>query len=248
MIYKTEEKKMLTKQVCLSGGITFPVLTFADWEGLAGIRHCFTTREGGVSEGYLASLNFRQGLYDPQENIVENFRRAAAFFETVPERIVCAQQTHTANVRVVTEADAGKGVVRDRDYTDVDGLITDMPGVALLTFYADCVPLILIDPVRRAVGCAHSGWRGTVADMGGSVLRAMHEAFGTDPADVLAGIGSSVQEIAKPVLMQIGRQVRNEVERRREAARRQKAVFGIFSGTDRRWNRCGSGERKVRRP
>ena len=209
MIYKTEEKKMLTKQVCLSGGITFPVLTFADWEGLAGIRHCFTTREGGVSEGYLASLNFRQGLYDPQENIVENFRRAAAFFETVPERIVCAQQTHTANVRVVTEADAGKGVVRDRDYTDVDGLITDIPGLVLYTSHADCVPLYFYDPVRRVIALSHSGWKGTVSRIGAVTIGRMSKIYGCRPEDIYAAIGPSIcvdcYEVSEDVVMKKGR-------------------------------------------
>lgn len=192
MIYKTKEKKMLTKTVCLSEGITFPVLTFADWEGLEGIRHCFTTREGGVSEGYLSSLNFRQGLYDPQENIVENFRRAAAYFETVPERIVCAQQTHTANVRVVTEADAGKGVVRDRDYTDVDGLITDIPGLVLYTSHADCVPLYFYDPVRRVIALSHSGWKGTVSRIGAVTIGRMSKIYGCRPEDIYAAIGPSI--------------------------------------------------------
>jgi hypothetical protein len=108
MIFKTQDIIFNENKVPVTDSMSFPVLTFAAWEDLPGIRHCFTTRAGGVSEGWLSSLNFRRGLYDPDENIEENFRRTALFFGTTPDRIVCAHQTHTSNVRIVTEADAGK--------------------------------------------------------------------------------------------------------------------------------------------
>jgi YfiH family protein len=192
MTFKTQEKVFCQKQVPLEGGTSFPVLTFAAWEDLPGIRHCFTTRAGGVSEGYLSSLNFRRGLYDPDENINENFRRTARFFDVAPDRIVCAQQTHTANVRIVTEADAGKGVTRDRDYTDVDGLITDVPGLVLYTSHADCVPIYFYDPVRRVIALAHSGWKGTVARIGQVTIRKMADIYGCRPEDIYAAIGPSI--------------------------------------------------------
>ena len=175
---------------CSRDGVTY--LTFPLLDAAEGFGHAVSTRMGGVSTGWFSTLNMAPGGKDDPELVRENHRRFAAAVGYDPEREVCSAQTHTVNVRRVGPEDLGCGYIRPRPYTDVDGLITDMPGVALLTFYADCVPLILIDPVRRAVGCAHSGWRGTVADMGGSVLRAMHEAFGTDPADVLAGIGPCI--------------------------------------------------------
>jgi hypothetical protein len=95
-------------------------------------------------------------------------------------------------VRLVTEEDAGKGVIRPRDYRDVDGLITNVPGLTLVTFYADCVPLYLADSVHRAIGLSHSGWRGTVNRMGRETLSAMGKAFGTKPEDVIACIGPSI--------------------------------------------------------
>ena len=192
MTFKTQEKIFCQKQVPLEGGTSFPVLTFAAWEDLPGIRHCFTTRAGGVSEGYLSSLNFRRGLYDPDENINENFRRTARFFDVAPDRIVCAQQTHTANVHIVTEADAGKGVTRDRDYTDVDGLITDVPGLVLYTSHADCVPIYFYDPIRRVIALAHSGWKGTVARIGQVTIRKMTDIYGCRPEDIYAAIGPSI--------------------------------------------------------
>ena len=192
MIFKTEEKIFHEKQVPLTSGTSFPVLTFSSWDHLKGVRHCFTTRAGGVSEGYLSSLNFRRGLYDPDENINENFRRIAVFFDTSADHIVCAQQTHTKNVRIVTSGDAGKGVTKERDYTDVDGLITDVPGLILYTSHADCVPLYFYDPVRRVIALAHSGWKGTVARIGEVTVRRMQDIYGCRPDDIYAAVGPSI--------------------------------------------------------
>ena len=108
------------------------------------------------------------------------------------KKVVLSHQTHTTNVRLVTEKDAGKGTVRERDYTDVDGLITNEPGLPLVTFYADCVPLYFADPKNKAIGLSHSGWRGTVGRMGEKTLKAMNKAFGTQPQDVIAAIGPSI--------------------------------------------------------
>ena len=108
------------------------------------------------------------------------------------EDMVLSKQTHTTNVRVVTEEDKGKGVMRDRDYTDVDGMITNVPGICLVTSYADCVPLYFVDPVKKAIGLSHSGWRGTVGKIGKNTVQLMQEQFGSKPEDLLAAVGPSV--------------------------------------------------------
>ena len=95
-------------------------------------------------------------------------------------------------MRKVTEADRGKGIRIPRDYTDVDGMITDVPGIVLATFYADCVPLYFIDPVHHAIGLSHSGWRGTVQKIGAVTVRKMTEEYGSDPKDILAAVGPSI--------------------------------------------------------
>ena len=99
------------------------------------------------------------------------------------EDIVCSDQTHTVNLRVVTRQDGGKGIVRPRDYHDIDGLLTDEPGIVLATFYADCVPLYFVDTRNRAVALAHSGWRGTVARMGRCVAEKMKEVYAAGGSD-----------------------------------------------------------------
>ena len=106
--------------------------------------------------------------------------------------MVLSRQTHTANVRVVTEEDKGKGIVRERDYTDVDGLVTNVPGICLVTSYADCVPLYFVDPIKKVIGLSHSGWRGTVGKIGKETVRVMKEHFWCDPADILAAVGPSI--------------------------------------------------------
>ena len=82
-----------------------------------------------------------------------------------------SDQTHTANVRIVTDEDRGNGITKPRPYTDVDGMITNVPGLVLATFYADCVPLYFVDPVHHAIGLSHSGWRGTVGKIGAVTVR-----------------------------------------------------------------------------
>ena len=167
-------------------------LTFPSLENKEGFLHGFSTRLGGVSQGYLSSMNISRSFGEPEENVRENLRRLADAIGFSPENIVLSHQTHTTNIRVVTEKDRGCGYDRPRDYTDVDGLITNVPGLVLTTSYADCVPLFLVDSVHRAVGLSHSGWRGTVRKIGLRTIREMTENYGTDPGDIIAAIGPSI--------------------------------------------------------
>ena len=169
-----------------------PYLYFPALEETGCVVNGFSTRLGGVSRGDWATMNFSFTRGDDPEAVRETYRRMAAALGVDVNRMVLSHQTHTTNVRRVTEEDAGKGVVRERDYTDVDGLITNVPGITLVTFYADCVPLYFVDPVRRAIGLSHSGWRGTVNRMGRVTVEAMGKAFGSDPKDIVACIGPSI--------------------------------------------------------
>ncbi|MCC8161954.1 MAG: peptidoglycan editing factor PgeF, partial [Lachnospiraceae bacterium] len=165
---------------------------------------------GGVSEGDLASLNLSFTRGDEPERVRENFRRIGAAIGFDCSSLVLSDQTHTTNVRCVTEADRGKGFVREQDYKDVDGLITDVPGLTLATFYADCVPLFFVDPVHRAIGLSHSGWKGTVHRMGEVTLCRMREAFGTEPGDVIAAIGPSICQDCYEVCEDVASQFQQE--------------------------------------
>lgn len=190
----------------LKNGGELPLFHYPLLDETGIVRHCFTTRYGGVSEGMFSTLNLSFSRGDIKESVEENYRRIAETMDVPCERIVCSDQTHTTNVRVVTEADAGTGIVRPKDYTDVDGLITNVPGITLATFYADCVPLYFVDPVHHAIGLSHSGWRGTVARMGKCTLEAMYREYGTEAADVYCAIGPSIcqdcYEVSEDVAVQ----------------------------------------------
>ena len=167
--------------------LTFPILEKIDW-----ISRLFSTRMGGVSEGIYRSMNLSYTRGDEKESVDENYRRIAAALGCSVEDMVCSDQTHTTNLRIVGKADGGKGITRKKDYENVDGLLTNEPGVYLATFFADCVPLYFVDTKRKAIALAHSGWRGTVARMGQCVVEKMREAYGTDPADLVAAVGPSI--------------------------------------------------------
>ena len=154
--------------------------------------HGFSTRLGGVSKEHLYSMNLSFARGDKEENVRENFQRIAHAVGFSEEKMVFTHQTHTTNVRKVTEEDWGKGFSKERDYSDVDGLITNVPQTVLTTFYADCVPIYLVDPVKKAIGLCHSGWRGTVGKISQMTIARMQEEYDSDPKDILAAVGPSI--------------------------------------------------------
>lgn len=139
-----------------------------------------------------ASLNVSYTRGDEKAAVDENYHRTAVSLHADVSDFVLTDQTHTVNIRKVTGKDCGKGILREKDYTDIDGLITDEPGIVLGAFFADCVPLLFIDPQHHAVGVSHSGWRGTVARMGRETIRAMCDAFQSRPQDLYCAVGPSI--------------------------------------------------------
>ncbi len=189
---KNRAKVLEQKEFVLSDKAATEYLTFPKLSKTACIDHMFTTRIGGVSEGDCATLNFSFSRGDDPEHVLENYRRMGRVFGVQAGAFVATDQTHTTNIRVVTAADAGKGVTCPRDYTDIDGLITTQKGLVLSCFFADCVPLYFVDAKREVIGLAHSGWRGTVETMGACMVRRMQEEFGCEPKEIVAAIGPSI--------------------------------------------------------
>ncbi len=169
------------------------------------VCHGFSTRLGGVSQGDYTSMNLSFTRGDEEEAVRENYRRMAEAIGVSCENMVLSQQTHTTNVRVVTEADRGKGIMTPLDYKDVDGMVTNVPVICLVTFYADCVPLYFVDTNRKAIGLSHSGWRGTVGKIGKETVRKMTEVYGSDPKDIIAAVGPSIcmdcYEVSEDVIL-----------------------------------------------
>lgn len=191
-------------------GVTY--LTYPAFEKFPEFYHGFSTRLGGVSKGIYSSMNLSFTRGDEEEAVLENYRRIADAIGFSMEGIVCSDQTHTVHILQVTEADKGKGVLQKKDYTDIDGLITNVPGITLTTFYADCVPLFFLDPVNKAAGLAHSGWRGTVGRMGEKMVRAMKDAFGSEPENLYAGIGPSICQDCYEVSADVADRFREEFQ------------------------------------
>ena len=169
-----------------------PYIQFKNLSATGIVKHGFSTRKGGVSTGIFSSmnLNFKRG--DDPDAVLENYRRMADALDMRVEDMVLSDQTHTTNVRVIIEEDRGKGILKPQDYSDVDGMITNVPGLVLVTSYADCVPLYFVDPVRKAIGLSHSGWKGTVGHIGQKTVEKMHEVYGSEPKDIVAAIGPSI--------------------------------------------------------
>ena len=192
-------------------------LTFPSFTRTQAVEHLFSTRLGGVSEGIFSSMNLSYTRGDSKEAVDENYRRIADILGCRVESFVCSDQTHTTNVRKVTEGDCGKGVVIPRDYQDVDGLVTDRAGVVLATFFVDCVPLYFLDVRQRVIGLAHAGWRGTVGRIGKKMIDMMTAEYGCKRENIIAAIGPSIcadcYEVSEDVAVQFEAEFGNTVLR-----------------------------------
>ena len=164
-------------------------LEYLTAEGIS-VPHCFTTRLGGVSTGYLTSLNIGMHRGDVAENVAKNHEILAAALGYDVKNIVMSHQVHSDIVRVVTRQDC-LGLDHHL-YPECDGMVTNEPGLALVVFTADCTPILLHDPVTGAVGAVHAGWRGTAMDIAGKAVQTMVSVFGCDPKDIRAAIGPNI--------------------------------------------------------
>jgi len=186
-------------------------LRLLTWPALdaSGAEAAVTARSGGVSAGPYATLNLSFSVGDDPDCVLENRRRVAAAFGTGPADFVFARQTHGAGVGVVTGADQGSGAFSPDDAVDsADALVTTSPGVMLAILTADCVPIVLHDPVAGVLACVHAGWRGTVAGVTAAAVAAMR-GLGTRPGDIVAGIGPAIGADR----YQVGPDVREAVSR-----------------------------------
>ena len=151
-----------------------------------------TTRHGGVSSGSYGSLNLGLHVGDDAADVLENRRRAAGALGADPGDFVFCVQAHGPNVQVITTADRGRGTLTQQDaIPSTDALVTREPGVALTVMVADCVPIVLYDPVAHVLACVHAGWRGTVARVSEAAVAAMR-SLGSTPANIIAALGPAI--------------------------------------------------------
>ncbi|MEN6357766.1 MAG: peptidoglycan editing factor PgeF [Armatimonadota bacterium] len=157
------------------------------------VSHGFSTRIGGVSREPYNTLNLGLAVDDDPETVLANRRAFAGALDIDPERIVVPRQVHSNIVKVVTEADAGAGALDHATaIVDADALVTNVPNLPLALHFADCVCIYLLDPVNRAIGVVHAGWRGTVAKIVTAAVEAMNHEYGTGPGDIQAAISPSI--------------------------------------------------------
>jgi len=186
-------------------------LRLLTWPALdaSGVTAAVTARDGGVSSGPYATLNLSLTVGDDPALVLENRRRLAAALGAQLGDFVFARQVHGAGVTVIQPSDRGSGAFRlDDAIAGTDALVTATPGVVLAILTADCVPVVLHDPVAGVLACVHAGWRGTVARVCAAAVAAM-TSLGSDPADVIAGLGPAVA----PARYQVGPDVHDAVTR-----------------------------------
>ena len=167
------------------------IYTLPALEQAAGFDHGFSARSGGVSEGFFQSLNLSFTRPENRDNVMENYRRFCRAAQIPFERMVMDNYAHETTVLRVDARDAGKGYLQD-PLPSCDGLVTNDPSITLITGHADCMAFYFIDPVRRCIGLAHAGWRGALGRIGAVVVTALAEHYGSNPADILAGVGPSI--------------------------------------------------------
>lgn len=151
--------------------------------------HCFTTRLGGISQGYLESLNLGENCGDREENVIENYRRLLEGLGLRQQELCFTRQLHGSTVRIVTDEDR-RPLFSPFTY-EADGIVTDVKGLPLLCFAADCVPVLLCDTVAGVAAAVHCGWRSTVADILGETVGKM-QGLGARPGNISAAIGPAI--------------------------------------------------------
>lgn len=188
--HKQHETKMENYHLQQKGDCCF--LTFPQLENYPELKHLFTSRTGGVSEGCCSSWNFGAKSLDKEANIIRNHEILAEVLDITTDQMVTSAQTHTTNIRVVTAADAGTGILPNPSFRDVDGLVTNEKNLAIITGHADCNPVYFYDPVKKVIGLAHSGWKGTLGGISEKMVALMGVQYGSRPEDILTGIGPAL--------------------------------------------------------
>ena len=169
-----------------------PFFTSRMLDSIPELFNAFSTKIGGISQGQYESMNLSFTVGDEPSNVVENFHIFANNVKIPTFSMVYSHQTHTTNIMKVTKEHGGMGIDRERTYSDIDGIVTNEPGLCLVTSYADCVPLYIVDPVKKAIGLSHAGWRGTVNNIAKNTVELMNKEYGCNPGDLKVFIGPSI--------------------------------------------------------
>ncbi|MDR1240814.1 MAG: peptidoglycan editing factor PgeF [Oscillospiraceae bacterium] len=159
-------------------------LTFKELERFKFLKHAFSTRLGGVSEGYFKSMNLGRKTNDLAENVEKNYDSFCGSLDIKKSDMIFSNQIHSDKIKIASYE------IDDED--GFDGLITNKKGIVIATSHADCSPVYIVDPIKKAIGLAHAGWRGTIKNIAGKMILKMNEVFGCNPSDLVCGIGPGI--------------------------------------------------------
>ncbi len=195
--------------------------TIDEFERTDMVRHCFTTKRGGVSKNEYESLNLRMNCGDSMENIITNYRIICEEIGINYKNLVFSKQTHDDIIYTVGHGECGNGITLPQKFESADALITAERDVPLAVFAADCVPLYFLDTKNRVIALAHSGWRGTILRIGEKTVRKMIDEYNSKPQDILAAIGPSIgvchfevgDEVAEKFAAEFGSEVTEKYEK-----------------------------------
>ncbi len=183
---------------------------FQNLSRFGSIRHFITTRNGGISKHPFNGLNLGLHTRDNESHVIRNRLIMADTLNILPGSFIYARQAHTGNIAIVDKSDAGRGLDSFAcSIPDTDAMITAIPGLCLVVLVADCVPVLIYDPVKHVAAVAHAGWRGTIKQISGLTVQKMCESFGSSPADLICGIGPS----AGPCCYEVGIEVIEETNK-----------------------------------
>lgn len=215
--------------------------TIDEFERTGLVKHCFTTRHGGVSQNEYKSLNLRMNCDDKKENILKNYKIICDEIDVNFEDLVFSNQVHGCTIYRVGKEELGNGIIKPQKFTDgADALMTNVPGVPLIVFAADCVPVFLLDTENKAIALCHSGWKGTAGRICEKTVLEMKKEFSTSPENILAAIGPSIgvchfevgDEVAEVFLEEFGEEVLEKHEKyhvnMQKAIEKQLAECGVL--------------------
>ncbi|NOU95390.1 peptidoglycan editing factor PgeF [Paenibacillus sp. LMG 31456] len=211
------------------------LLFIKNWlEKDSGLTAGFTSRLGGVSEPPFGSLNCGLHVQDSSSHVVNNRQLLAEALHAQLDDCTYAEQVHGNEVEVITKAHAGAGIhSREEAIQSKDAFVTNQTGIFLHALFADCVPLYFYDPIHRAIGLAHAGWKGTVLQIAKETIKAMQREYGSTPGKIVAAIGPSIQaccyEVDEVVLSKV-REVMAELEIADDAG--ENSSIYEYSGND----------------
>lgn len=189
-VLRIADRPKTTTFVEADNGVTY--IEFEPLKKIDFITHGFSTRLGGVSSGIYKSMNLTFGLNDNPQHVKRNFELMGEALHIKPQYMIYSKQTHTTNVMKVDERHFGMGVTRERTFDNIDGFVTDVAGLCLVTSFADCIPIVIVDTKKHCMASLHSGWRGTVGNISQNAVLLMEQEFHSDVKDMVALIGPGI--------------------------------------------------------